>query len=127
MTENKIQKGQMQVLWWCKKTGSNLPVVGKGATQHFWSDRHAYFVESVSADCKDVVLLRAKAERVDDNGMSDMQTYTFKRHPRMDPIRLRFRYGQYYKATPTQDGPTEFVKFNGIMFGYMSEFHDYTF
>ena len=60
----------------------NEPKVGMGATEYMWSDRHPYSVIQVDKKWKGknfdiVVIQRDDAKRVDNNGMSESQTYEF--------------------------------------------------
>jgi len=58
---------------------STIPVVGKGATMLYWTDRDAYQVMSVSDDLKTVVVKKCIAERIDNNGMSESQKYDYSK------------------------------------------------
>lgn len=57
--------------------------VGMGATEMLYSDRHAYTVQRVVSD-KRVIVTRDKAERIDGNGASDSQEWSFKSVPLVD-------------------------------------------
>lgn len=57
---------------------ATAPEVGKGATIMHFTDRSAVEVIEVSADGKTVILENLKATRVDKNGMSDNQEYSFE-------------------------------------------------
>ena len=74
------------------------PVVGKGATILVWSDRHVYFVDSVSPDGKEVTITRANPIRNDQNGMSDAQNYRYERNPDVRPELIKFTYGKWRKV-----------------------------
>lgn len=50
--------------------------VGTGMTEYMWSDRHAYEVSRV-IDQEHIFVRRMKAERIDNNGMSDAQDYKY--------------------------------------------------
>ncbi len=56
-----------------------IPEVGKGATILHWTDRSAYEVIKVSKDLTEVTLQRYDAERKDDNGMSECQSYQYEK------------------------------------------------
>jgi len=60
----------------------NEPKVGMGATEYMWTDRHPYSVIQVDKKWKGknfdiVVIQRDDAKRVDNNGMSESQTYEY--------------------------------------------------
>ena len=78
---------------------STIPVVGKGATLIYWSDRHAYEVMSVSDDLKTVVLQQYIPERVDKLGMSDSQQYKYEKLDGNN-ITIRYQHGAW-KITGT--------------------------
>lgn len=105
-----------------------FPVVGKGATLLSWTDRYAYFVNSVSADGKTCVIERAIAIREDNNGMSDAQSYRYERHAPGDttPVTLRFRYGRWYLQHGTPLTGISYSKIN-VCFGTMREYYDHSF
>lgn len=54
------------------------PEVGKGGTMLHYSDRDAFEVLSVSEDKQSCTIQMYKHERIDDNGMSDCQTYKYE-------------------------------------------------
>ena len=56
---------------------STLPVVGEGATELMYSDRHAFEVIKVSDDSSECTIQRYKAKRADKDGMSDCQSYVY--------------------------------------------------
>lgn len=59
---------------------SNLPpVVGKGATILHWTDRSAYEVIEVTENGKRCKIQRYNPERVDENGMSESQSYKYEK------------------------------------------------
>lgn len=59
---------------------SAIPEVGMGATEYWWSDRHAYEVIAVK-DERHVTVRRLKAIRTDGRGMSDWQDYKYESDP----------------------------------------------
>jgi len=63
------------------KVAPATPKVGDGASLIFWSDRHACTVIAVSPSGKKITVQQDKATRVDGNGMSDMQSYSFECDP----------------------------------------------
>ena len=72
-----------------------VPEVGKGATILSWSDRHAYEVMSASEDKTRVLIQRYLPERVDKNGMSDMQEYEYEKLNGYDEEKLSALLYQY--------------------------------
>lgn len=58
-------------------TTSTAPIVGMGATELCWSDRHAWTVVEVSASGKTCKVQRDIATRSDKNGMSESQSYDY--------------------------------------------------
>jgi len=103
----------------------SVPKVGEGATILHWTDRTAYFVNSVSEDGKTVEIERAKAIRVDNNGMSEVQDYKYERNPNFQPETIKFRYGKWRKVCKF-DGKTTYSPIS-IVFGEMKEYYDYSF
>lgn len=53
------------------------PTVGMGATECWYTDRHACTITKVSPDGKTIETVRDIAIRTDKNGMSDSQEYTY--------------------------------------------------
>ena len=104
---------------WMMSQGQTPPVVGKGATVLLWTDRHAYFVDYVSKDGKEVVIERANCRRADNLGMSDQQAYEYLRAENPYSITLRFKYGKW------RDKKTGQVY--NIRFGFMEEYYDFSF
>jgi hypothetical protein len=102
------------------------PAVGKGATILYWSDRSAYFVDSVSKDGKKVVIERAKAVRTDNYGRSDSQSYEYQRYENQKPMQIAFRHGKWRIVSKELDGKAIYRPIN-IKFGYMDEYYDYSF
>lgn len=84
-TENQqVMKQKMKIntsgslVNWLMSNNQTIPVVGMGATECLWSDRHAHEVLEVSTDCKTVIIDRYNPKRVDKMGMSDCQSYEYK-------------------------------------------------
>lgn len=57
------------------------PFVGMGATIHSYSDRTAVTVIQITHNYKRLVLRADKATRIDNNGMSEMQSYSYESDP----------------------------------------------
>jgi len=94
---------------------SVVPVVGMGATNMLWSDRHAYTVIAVSASGKTIKVQRDKAIRVDGNGMSESQDYTYETDP-TGTIRIVRLTKRGWRA-----------KGSKFTLGMRMEYHDYSF
>lgn len=105
--------------------GAPTPVVGMGATILMWSDRHAATIRLIdhfktgarAGQVKAVWVTEDQAIRIDNNGMSENQTYEYL--PQAD--------GPYKKFTLRKNG--RFVDSGGttLAVGYRNEYHDYSF
>ncbi len=122
----KLGKDTGSVMNHLMSRSNQEPAVGKGATILHWSDRSAYFVDSVSKDGKKVVIERAKAVRTDNHGMSDSQMYEYVRDPKAQPETIQFTYGKWRRVYTAWDGKKETEPIS-IKFGYMDEYYDYSF
>ena len=69
---------------------STVPVVGEGATELLYSDRHAYEVLAVDEKKKTAVLRRYAPKRLDNLGMSDSQAYEYKEFEG-DPFTIHYK------------------------------------
>jgi hypothetical protein len=76
---------------------ASVPVVGEGATILHYSDRDAYEVLEVNEDKKTCVIQKYHAKRIDENGMSDNQTYEYKELEGY-PITLVYRWGGWKRV-----------------------------
>lgn len=92
------------------------PYVGMGATQMCYTDRHAYTVVEVKSRCR-VVVKRDIATRIDDNGMSDCQTYKYEPNPDAYPVEL----------IKTKKGWKELGHDQPFALGFREEYYDYSF
>lgn len=103
------------------------PVVGDGATQLFWSDRHActivevinYSTGAKKGQVKAVVVTRDTAKRVDANGMSESQSYEFTTNldAHKETYTLR-KNGRYIKQGDS---------YGALGIGYREEYYDFSF
>jgi len=100
------------------------PVVGKGATELMWTDRHAYFVNEVSEDGKMCVIEKARAIRTDDRGMCEAQDYRYERTGHT--TELRFKWGKWRSQGKDAWNKNKWYPMN-IVFGYMDEYYDFSF
>jgi hypothetical protein len=78
-----------------------VPTVGMGATKMSWSDRDPFTVVEVlttkAGKVNGVVVQSDNAERTDDNGQSECQSYTFTPDPNGYKVTLvRNRKGQWH-------------------------------
>lgn len=53
------------------------PQVGMGATVLLWTDRHAATIVSVEKNGKRIGIVEDEATRIDKNGMSESQEYSY--------------------------------------------------
>ena len=74
---------------------SSEPKVGEGATVLGWTDRHAYTVTSVSEDNMSCKIRKCKAIRIDSNGISEIQDYTYEEVETNPEIELVYRNGAW--------------------------------
>ena len=76
---------------------SSVPVVGEGATELMYSDRHAYEVLEVNEAKKSCVIQRYNPKRTDNLGMSDSQDYEYK-ELEGPKITLVYRWGGWKRV-----------------------------
>lgn len=95
------------------------PVVGMGATQLMYSDRHAFTVIAVAANGKSCTVQADTATRTDSNGMSDAQAYSFAPNPEGATYELRLNKKGKWAVKGSPDSI--------FGMGYRSEYHDYSF
>ncbi len=103
------------------KTNETVPAVGMGATICHWTDREACTIVSVSASGKQIVVQKDKATRTDNNGMSEMQGYSYAPDP-VGAIRtftLR-KNGRWITKGSPMDGTSCHI-------GHRRQYHDYSF
>lgn len=92
------------------------PYVGMGATELMWSDRHAYTVVKIKSKCR-IIVKRDKAIRIDNNGMSDCQTYRYEEDPN----------GYELELIKTKKGWKRLGGCTPFMLGRRDEHYDYSF
>lgn len=98
-------------------TASELRV-GVGATVQLHSDSFACTVIAISPSGKTITLQEDEATRTDDNGMSEVQDYTFKPNPN----------GELYQATLRKDGKFRLMKQRSLVsIGIRRKYYDYSF
>lgn len=103
------------------REASKVPAVGDGATMLGWTDRHAATVVEVSASGKKVVVQQDHAKRIDNNGMSESQSYEYSPNPNgsRDVYTLR-KDGSYTRRGDTLGG-------RQLLIGHREEYYDYSF
>ena len=72
----------------------SVPVVGEGATELMYSDRHAFEVLEVDEKKKTCVIDQYKVKRTDKLGMSDSQDYEYKELAG-NPTTLYWKWGAW--------------------------------
>lgn len=102
-------------------TGQPKPTVGMGCTVLMWTDRHAATIVDVNKSGKTIKIQRDIAERVDTNGMSEGQEYTFKANPNapVETFTLR-KNGFYVQKGDSANGCKLFI-------GTREEYYDFSF
>lgn len=99
-------------------TGMMKPEIGMGATEILWTDRRACTIIEVSKTGHKVVVQRDDAYRVDNNGMSDAQTWRYERNPD----------GTIGTFTRRKDGTYRVKGGQGrLLIGVRDEYFDYSF
>lgn len=100
-----------------EQSTSPKPAVGMGATICCWSDRLAGTVIAVSPSGKTVTVREDTATRLDGNGMSEAQAYSFAPCP--NGRVFVFRLGKRGYRGPN--------KGNGLLLGTRQKYHDFSF
>lgn len=78
-TNMKLGKDTGSLMNHVMSTSDQKPEVGKGATILHWTDREAWEVIKVSKSGKEVTIQKYDAERIDKNGMSEVQDYKYEK------------------------------------------------
>lgn len=104
------------------------PTVGMGATVLCWSDRRAATVTAVEKNI--VTVQEDTATRVDDNGMSEDQTYTYAPNP--NGYIQYFRVGKDGKYTEVTKNSTtgrwnKQGSSSGLILGFRRQYYDFSF
>lgn len=90
------------------------PAVGMGATICFWSDREAATIVKITATQIHVQVDHAK--RIDNNGMSECQTYEYSPNTSAPIIVFRKTKRGWKNASG-----------NGLLIGVRRQYHDFSF
>lgn len=113
-----MKAGSLTNLIYTEGKTTIVPEVGMGATLVMWTDRHAYTIIEVSKSGKSFKMQRDKATRIDKNGMSDSQEYSFERDPN----------GSIDKVTLRRDGKWKVEKQGTTVIpNTRDEYYDYSF
>lgn len=94
------------------------PTVGMPATIQMYSDKHAATVIAVTDTT--IVVQRDIATRVDENGMSESQKYTFERDPH--GMTITFKWGKRGLYSGSANDPSSTLKL-----GERREWYDFSF
>jgi len=99
-------------------TISEQVTIGMGATINHWSDRSPATVIQITHNGKRLVLQEDKTTRLDKNGMSDCQEYSYERDTE----------GSITIATLRKDGTYRVMgSTRSISLGDRHKYHDYSF
>jgi len=100
------------------QTRSLTPEVSMGVTEVLYSDRHPYTVVEVIKPWR-IRVQADKSTRIDHNGCSESQEYTYESDSSAPIIELRLnKYGRW-KARGHSQGPTYLI-------GKREEYYDFT-
>jgi hypothetical protein len=99
-------------------TKSVIPTVGMGITICLYRDRHAGTITKVSPSGKTFWYKRDDVERIDNNGMSDSQTYKYTFNDKMPDEKVTLRKNGQWRETGTN---------YYIVLGTRDEYYDYSF
>lgn len=105
-------------------------VVGDGATLFFYSDRRAGTVIAVDEKTSCITVQEDFAERIDNNGMSDMQEYAYHGDEFGTMYFFKKDKNQRYRQVRhnTKTNRWNFIK-DGVRvgIGYRDHYHDFSF
>lgn len=94
------------------------PQIGEGATVRVGSDAYPYTIIDISDSGKTIYLREDKVERIDNNGMSELQEYNYFRNPE----------GKEIKATRRKNGSWKTTGNNcPVSIGIRCRFYDFSF
>ena len=96
-----------------------LPIIGEGATVAIGSDRHACTV--IFASPTRIVVQRDIPTRIDTNGVSESQTYTYERNPTGPTYTFSKRQNGRWGEVGTRGGGVR------LAIGHRSEYYDFSF
>ena len=99
-------------------TQNVIPTVGMGITICSYSDRHAGTITKVSPSGKTFWYKQDDAERIDNNGIGDAQTYKYTFNEKMPNEKVTMRKNGQWRATGTN---------YYIALDVRDEYYDYSF
>lgn len=107
--------------------GQPEPTVGMGATILCWTDRHAATITAIEGDLITVQMDRVK--RVDTNGMSESQEWTFEPNPDGYLYYFRKATNGHWQQVRYNTTTRRYNKVNGesLQIGVRREYHDFSF
>lgn len=100
-----------------KKGETISPEIGMGGTLVHWTDREPVTIIEISPSGKTITLQADIATRLDKNGMSDSQSYSFERNPGGAKFKARKRKSGFWTTTGGER----------VMLGHRSKYYDYSF
>ena len=102
------------------------PIVGMGVTQLLYSDRRAFTVIRI-VDDKTIFVQEDTAVRMDNNGMSDSQRYSYNPNPNGHIYELRMCVDGHWRNAPFMF-QNEFMSAGAVfMVGHRDAYHDYSY
>ncbi len=96
--------------------GQPTPEVGMGVTFLYYTDRSAGTITKVSPSGKTIQVKADKATRIDNNGMSESQDYTYEPDPEAQEVTARLTKSGWKTKSGTR-----------LAIGYRRAYHDYSF
>ena len=93
-----------------------------GATMLYWSDRNACTITAVSPSGKSIEVKQDIATRIDKNGMSDSQEYSYEPNRNAKPLTFTLRKNGKWvqKGSPMNAG-------THLLVGKRDQYYDYSF
>lgn len=104
--------------------GGPKPEVGMGCTELFCSDRKAATIVEISKSGKQLWVVRDKAVRTDNNGMSESQEYEFT--PQEDCGTNRRHY-KLRKTGHWVEAGANMIHGTRLLIGIKQEYYDFSF
>jgi hypothetical protein len=107
--------------------GAPEPTVGMGVTMLSWTDRDAGTIVEVNMKKRYIAVTEDRAERIDNNGISESQEYKFT--PVLDGHLNYYRKdkkGQWRRCYHNQNGRLVFGT-GGLIVGRREKYYDFSF
>lgn len=105
------------------------PEIGMGVTEYGYSDRHAYTIVDILRSKKSriisITIRRDITNRIDENGMSESQSYEYIPNPEGQITNLTLRRDGYWREYGCSARGPRFS--NPYVVGHRREYHDYSF